>query len=101
VATQCKGGGHLVLVDQYVVRHLANENGVDVGYVARPSYVDDDELASIAGPAAISAAEMDIIFPAQRSDKINFSISHINQINQIKSNIGFDQINQIRYQPSV
>lgn len=40
-----------------------------MGYIAHPSFVDEDELAAITGPLAISAAEVDSIFPAEKRHK--------------------------------
>ncbi|OKL58795.1 hypothetical protein UA08_05860 [Talaromyces atroroseus] len=52
---------------KYVVRHLHPDKGeIDVGYLAHPSFVTPDELKSIKGPLAISAAENDHIFPAEK-----------------------------------
>ena len=41
---------------KYVVRGLAESGGMDVGYVAHPSFVDARELEKINGPLSISAA---------------------------------------------
>lgn len=49
---------------KYVCRHF--ENGIKVGYVAHPSFVEEDELRGFKGPFAISAAETDSIFPAEK-----------------------------------
>jgi len=49
---------------KYVIRHY--KNGIAAGYVAHPSFVDEEELAAIGGPLAISAAETDSIFPAEK-----------------------------------
>lgn len=43
--------------------------GIDVGYVAHPSFVDEDELAAISGPLSIAAAETDSIFPTEKRHK--------------------------------
>lgn len=52
---------------KYVVRFLHPSKGqVDAGYVAHPSFVEDDELKAIEGPFAISAAESDHIFPTEK-----------------------------------
>lgn len=52
---------------KYVVRHLRpDENKIDVGYVAHPPFVEADELRAIKGPLAISAAEVDAIFPVEK-----------------------------------
>jgi dienelactone hydrolase len=49
------------------VRHY--KDGIDVGYLAHPSYVEEEELAAITGPLSISAAETDHIFPAEKRQK--------------------------------
>ncbi|KAL2116221.1 hypothetical protein VTJ04DRAFT_10476 [Mycothermus thermophilus] len=67
---------------KYVIRHY--KNGIDVGYVAHPSFVEEDELAEITGPLAISAAETDAIFPAEkrhRSEEILKKVGQPYQIN--------------------
>lgn len=43
--------------------------GIDVGFVAHPSFVEEEELAAISGPLAIAAAETDSIFPAELRHK--------------------------------
>ncbi|KAG5984812.1 hypothetical protein E4U55_003030 [Claviceps digitariae] len=52
---------------KYVVRHY--KHGIDAGFVAHPSFVDEDELAAITGPLSIAAAETDTIFPAENRHK--------------------------------
>ena len=52
---------------QYVVRHY--KNGIDVGYLAHPSFVEEEELEGITGPLSIAAAETDSIFPADKRHK--------------------------------
>jgi dienelactone hydrolase len=67
---------------KYVVRHY--KNGIAVGYVAHPSFVDEDELAAISGPLAISAAETDSIFTTEkrhRSEEILKDVGQPYQIN--------------------
>lgn len=51
---------------KYVARFQAKGKGVDVGYVAHPSFVDADEIKALAGPFSIAAAETDQIFPAEK-----------------------------------
>jgi dienelactone hydrolase len=52
---------------KYVVRRLHPDKGdIDVGYLAHPSFVTADELKSIKGPLAISAAEDDHIFSVEK-----------------------------------
>ncbi|TFB02617.1 Protein AIM2, partial [Trichoderma ghanense] len=52
---------------KYVVRHY--KDGIEVGYVAHPTMVDEDELAAITGPLSIAAAQTDTIFPAEKRHK--------------------------------
>ncbi|KAK4187708.1 putative dienelactone hydrolase [Podospora australis] len=52
---------------KYVVRHY--KDGIEVGFLAHPSFVDEDELAGIEGPLSIAAAETDSIFPAEKRHK--------------------------------
>lgn len=52
---------------QYVARHY--KNGIQVGFVAHPSFVDEEELAAITGPWSIAAAETDEIFPSELRHK--------------------------------
>ena len=42
---------------QYVARHY--KDGIDAGYMAHPSFVDEDELAGFKAPLSIAAAETD------------------------------------------
>lgn len=49
---------------KYVVRHY--KSGIAAGYVAHPSFVEEDELAAIEGPLSISAAETDTIFSREK-----------------------------------
>lgn len=43
------------------MRHY--KDGIQAGYVAHPSLVEEEELAAITGPLSISAAQTDTIFP--------------------------------------
>ncbi len=52
---------------QYVVRHY--KDGIQVGFIAHPSFVEEEELAAITGPLSIAAAETDGIFPAEKRHK--------------------------------
>ncbi len=49
---------------KYVVRHY--KSGIDVGFMAHPSFVTEDELAAIGGPLSIAAAETDRMLPADK-----------------------------------
>lgn len=50
---------------KYVVRSLTSSGGIDVGYLAHPSFVTEDELKAINGPLSIAAAENDTIFTTE------------------------------------
>jgi dienelactone hydrolase len=49
---------------QYVLRHY--KTGIDVGFIAHPTNVSEEELAAITGPLSIAAAETDPLFPAEK-----------------------------------
>ncbi|CAI6091355.1 unnamed protein product [Clonostachys chloroleuca] len=58
--------------------------GIKVGFVAHPSFVEEDELAAINGPLAISAAQTDPIFPPEKrriSEEILIKTKQPYQIN--------------------
>ena len=38
------------------------DNGFDAGYLAHPSFVDEEELKAITRPVSVAAAEIDEIF---------------------------------------
>jgi dienelactone hydrolase len=46
------------------VRHY--KSGIDVGFMAHPTNVEEAELAAIEGPISIAAAETDPLFPAEK-----------------------------------
>ena len=52
---------------QFVVRHY--QSGIQVGYIAHPSMVEEAELEGITGPLAIAAAETDSAFPPEKRHK--------------------------------
>jgi len=54
---------------KYTCRFMTANKGIDAGFVAHPSFVDEDELAAITGPLSIAAAETDAIFPADKRHK--------------------------------
>ncbi|KAL2193022.1 dienelactone hydrolase [Corynascus similis CBS 632.67] len=66
---------------KYVVRHY--KDGINVGYVAHPSFVEEDELAAISGPLAISAAETDSIFPSEKRHRSEEILKEVGQPYQI------------------
>jgi len=50
---------------KYVARFL-NNGQIDAGFVAHPSFVDEDEIKGMTGPFSIAAAETDQIFPTEK-----------------------------------
>lgn len=50
---------------RYAFRFVAPGRGVDVGYAAHPSLLESGEIAAIAGPVSIAAADGDTLFNAQ------------------------------------
>ncbi|KAI1429712.1 dienelactone hydrolase [Xylaria sp. FL1777] len=67
---------------KYVARQF--ESGIDVGYFAHPSFVEEDELRLFKGPLSIAAAETDTIFPTEkrhRTEEILKEGGHPYQIN--------------------
>jgi dienelactone hydrolase len=40
--------------------------GIDVGFMAHPSFVTEDELRAMRGPLSIAAPETDLIFTAEK-----------------------------------
>ncbi|TVY20245.1 Hydrolase tropI [Lachnellula arida] len=86
---------------KYVVRFMPKGKGIDVGYVAHPSFVEESELRAIEGPLSIAAAETDSIFPAEKrhqSEKILVETKQPYQINLYSGVVhGFS----VRCDPSV
>ncbi|KAJ4155808.1 hypothetical protein LMH87_001037 [Akanthomyces muscarius] len=46
---------------KYVVRHCSTT--IDCGFIAHPSFVEEEELNALSGPLSVAAAEVDDIFP--------------------------------------
>jgi len=53
---------------KYVARFL-KKGKLDAGFVAHPSFVDEDEIKGMQGPFSIAAAETDTVFPAEKRHK--------------------------------
>ncbi|OAA63692.1 dienelactone hydrolase [Niveomyces insectorum RCEF 264] len=49
---------------KYAVRHY--KTGIEVAFLAHPSFVEEDELTAITGPLSIAAAENDKIFSTEK-----------------------------------
>jgi len=69
---------------KYVCRFMADGKGINVGYVAHPSFVDEDEFAAISGPLSIAAAETDEIFPKEKRDKSEQILKDSKKTHEIK-----------------
>ncbi|KAI1102698.1 dienelactone hydrolase [Jackrogersella minutella] len=52
---------------KYVARHF--KSGIGAGFVAHPSFVEEDELEGFKAPLSIAAAETDHIFPPEKRHK--------------------------------
>ncbi|QIW99811.1 hypothetical protein AMS68_005329 [Peltaster fructicola] len=73
---------------KYVARYLTKSGGIDVGYFAHPSFVEENELRSITGPLSIAAAETDQIFTVElrhRSEEILKEIGAVYQLSLYSS----------------
>ncbi|KXX82713.1 Protein AIM2 [Madurella mycetomatis] len=84
---------------KYVVRHY--KDGISVGYVAHPSFVEEDELEAITGPLAISAAETDSIFPAEKRHRSEEILKKTGQPYQINLFSGVEHGFAVRGDPSI
>ncbi|KAK3314431.1 dienelactone hydrolase family-domain-containing protein [Apodospora peruviana] len=63
VAGYCFGG-------RYSFRMLAAGLGVDVGFSAHPSLLEDGEILAVQGPISLAAAEIDAMMPPARKSAI-------------------------------
>lgn len=66
---------------KYVVRFLGGEKArtqyLDVGFLAHPSFVDEEELRAVKGPVAIAASEVDGIFTTDLRHKSEAILAEI------------------------
>ncbi|KAI1760102.1 dienelactone hydrolase [Hypoxylon sp. FL1150] len=49
---------------KYVARH--QQNGIDVGFIAHPSFVTEEELRGFRAPLSIASGSVDNLFPAEQ-----------------------------------
>ncbi|GKU11533.1 dienelactone hydrolase [Fusarium langsethiae] len=70
----CIGAKHLI-------RHF--KSGIDVGFIAHPSFVESEELASITGPLSVAAAELDDLFTVEKRHESESILSKSKQDFQI------------------
>ena len=61
------GVSELDPLPQFVIRHY--KTGIDVGFVAHPTNVEETELSTVQGPLSIAAAEIDALFPREKRHK--------------------------------
>jgi len=86
---------------KYVVRFMPKGKGIDVGFVAHPSFVEEAELAAISGPLSIAAAETDQIFPAEKRHKSETILIETKQPYQINLFSGVEHGFSVRCDLSV
>jgi len=86
---------------KYVVRFMTDGKGIDVGYSAHPSFVEEAELAAITGPFSISAAETDSIFPTEKRHKSEEILIKTKQPYQINLFSGVEHGFSVRCDTSV
>jgi len=86
---------------KYVVRFMPKGKGIDVGYSAHPSFVEEEELAAISGPFSISAAEIDQMFPAEKRHKSETILIETKQPYQINLFSGVEHGFAVRCDPSI
>ncbi|KAH8668756.1 dienelactone hydrolase [Xylariales sp. PMI_506] len=55
---------------RYAFRFVAEGKGADAAFAAHPSLLEDDEIAAIAGPLSMAAAENDSMMPPDRRNNI-------------------------------
>jgi len=86
---------------KYVVRFMAKGKPIDVGYVAHPSFVEEEELKAIDGPLSIAAAETDGIFPAEKRHTSEVILKETKQPYQINLYSGVEHGFSVRCDPTV
>ncbi|KAJ3546240.1 hypothetical protein NM208_g2105 [Fusarium decemcellulare] len=84
---------------KYVVRHY--KHGIECGFVAHPSFVEQDELAAISGPLSIAAAEKDDIFTTEKRHESEEILAKTGQRYQINLFSGVEHGFAVRGDPSV
>ncbi|KAI0150487.1 dienelactone hydrolase [Xylariaceae sp. FL1272] len=55
---------------RYAFRMLAAGKGIDVGFTAHPSLLEDGEIEAITGPVSVAAAEIDSMMPPERRAQV-------------------------------
>ncbi|KAI0878659.1 dienelactone hydrolase [Hypoxylon argillaceum] len=66
---------------KFVARHFGS--GISVGFMAHPSFVEEDEFRGFKGPLSIAAAETDTIFPSEKRHRSEEILKEIGQPYQI------------------
>ncbi|KAL6885758.1 dienelactone hydrolase [Trichoderma evansii] len=84
---------------KYVIRHF--KSGIEAAFIAHPSFVEEDELAALAGPLSIAAAEIDPIFPASLRHKSEGILAKTGQPYQLTLFSGVEHGFGIRGDPDV
>ncbi|RSL68312.1 hypothetical protein CEP54_002871 [Fusarium duplospermum] len=84
---------------KYVIRHY--KNGIECGFIAHPSFVEADELATISGPLSIAAAENDDIFTTDKRHESESILAKTGQRYQINLFSGVEHGFAVRGDPSI
>ncbi|KAI8716128.1 DLH domain-containing protein [Fusarium sp. LHS14.1] len=61
---------------KYVIRHF--KDGISCGFIAHPSFVEEQELSAVVGPLSIAAAEHDDIFTVEKRHQSEAILSKSN-----------------------
>ncbi|KAK7205955.1 dienelactone hydrolase family protein [Myxozyma melibiosi] len=85
---------------KYVVR-LLGANKIDVGAIAHPSFVDDEEVELVRKPLIIEAAETDPIFPVENRIKTEAILTKNKAIYEITVFSGVSHGFAVRGDPTV
>jgi hypothetical protein len=84
---------------QYVLRHY--KSGIQCGFLAHPSFVQEEELCAITGPLSIAAAERDDIFPVTKRHESEDILKRTKQAFQINLFSGVEHGFAIRSDPRI
>ena len=79
----------------------STEKGIDVGYLAHPSFVEESELRAISGPLSIAAADNDAIFPSDKRHQTEVILKEGKTPYQITLYGGVDHGFSVRGDPNV
>lgn len=81
------------------MRHY--KNGINVGFIAHPSFIEENELSAISGPLSIAAAETDHVFPREKRHGSEAILSKTGQPYQISLFSGVSHGFAVRGDPNI